>query len=888
MRIRDILRHRLRSLFSRTCVEQELHEEMQYHIEREIEESIVRGMSPADVGQSLSGMEQRKEECRDARGLNVFDNLRKDLGFAIRQLRKNPGFTCTAIFVLALGTGASLAIFAFVDAALIKPLPYRDTGNLMAVYETSVTFQRSTLSYPDYLDWKQRNRTLRALEVYQQNPFVLTTTAAAQPVRGARVSAGFFRTLGAVPVLGRDFEPSDDSPSAPRVALLSYGTWQQQYGSRRDVVGQRAILDGFPHVVIGVLPRQFHFAPLGRPDFWIPLQATGQCDLNRKCHRLYGVARLDDGVSWQAALSNLKTITEELEKQYPDSNRDRGVSLLPLAEAITGTIRPMLLVLLGGAGLLLFISSVNITGLVLLRSQNRQREIAVRTALGASFGRLIAQFATEALALAIGGGALGVALASVTIERLQNLVPDSFRTRLPFLDGLDVNGHIWIAAAVIGTLVVLLLSLPPCIGIGRSDLRTGLAEASRGSAGTVWRRFGSHLVVVELATAMVLLAGAGLLSKSLYRLMLVDLGIQPEHLVTIEVDAPRNVYSCLAVNCKSSPTIPNVVALTRRIEADVRKLPGAISVGMVVNGVPVTSNGNTTWFHIQGRPWHGEHYDAPEREVTPDYFSTLGARLLGGRYFNEGDGESAPQVTIVNREFARTYFPNEDPVGKQIVEHSGSGVTIPIVGVVEDIREGPLDVPIPPVLYFPFEQRIYTAFALVVRAAGGEQGLLPAMVAAIRKIDAGIVTRDGATMIERIQDSQSAYMHRSLAWLVGGFAAVALLLSVVGLYGVVTYSVNQRNREIGIRTALGASRGSIYLMILSEAGWLIGLGAAVGIGLSIAAASLMRGLLFGVRSWDVPTLSVVAGLLGVVALVASLIPARRAAAVDPVESLRAE
>lgn len=882
MRVLDILRHRLRSFFSRARVEQDLDEELRYHLEREIEEYSAAAMNRSAASQavrrSASGLEQRKEECRDARGLNLFDNLRKDLGFAVRQLRENPGFTCTAVFVLALGMCASLAIFAFVDAAWIKPLPYANPAQLVALYESNVMFPRSNLSYPDYLDWKSRNRVFRSMDVYQQSPFLLTTPSGAQAARGARVSAGFFRTLGVAPVLGRDFNPGEDAPSAARVALLSYAAWQRQYGGRRDVLGQAVILDGFPHVLIGVLPRAFHFAPVGRPDFWTALQATRSCDLNRKCHSIYGVARLKDGVSGQAALSNLSRIAADLEKQYPESNRDHGVVVTPLAEAITGDIHPMLMVLLGGAGLLLFISAVNVAGLVLLRSQNRQREIAVRTALGASSGRLIAQFATEALALAAGGGALGVALAGGAIQLLQKLLPESFRTRLPFLDGLGVNGHVLAAAAAIAALAALLLSLPPCIGIRRSDLRSGLAEASRGSAGTVWRRFGSHLVVLELTTAMVLLAGAGLLSKSLYRLMHVDLGIQPDRLVALEVAAPRTVYS----------TASQVIALARRIETEVAGLPGVQSVGVAENGVPVTGNGNTTWFHIPGRPWHGEHYDAPERDVSPNYFTTLGARLLRGRYFNERDSQAAPPVTIVNRTFARIYFPNEDAVGRQIMEHSGSGVTIPIVGVVDDIREGPLDVAIPPVLYFPFDQRPDPGFALVVRAAGGEHGLLAEMAAAIRQMDSGIVTRSGSTMLQRIEDSQSAYMHRSLAWLVGGFAAMALVLSVVGLYGVVAYSVSQRNREIGIRTALGASRGSIYRMILSEAGRLIAFGAVAGIATSIAAAGLMRGLLFGVRSWDIPTLASVAAALGTVALLASLIPARRAASVDPVESLRAE
>ena len=881
MRIPDILRHRLRSLFSRNSVDRELDEELQYHLEREIEDYTAAGMSPADAArlarQSVCGLAQTRERCRDARRLNPIDNLGKDLAFALRQLRKNPGFTSTAIFVLALGMCASLTIFAFADAALIKPLPYRDPARLVALYETDTMFPRCNLSYPDYLDWKQRNRTLRSLDVFQQNAFVFTTAAGAEPVRGARVSAGFFRTLGVAPALGRDFHPGEDSPQAPPVALLSDTAWRQRYGARRDVVGRTAILDGSPYIIIGVLPREFHFALVGRPDFWTAMQPVRHCDLNRQCHSIYGVARLADGVTPLAALSNLDSIAADLEKAFPESNRGRGVAAAPLAEAIIGDIHPMLMVLLGGAGMLLLIAAVNVAGLVLLRSQNRRREIAVRTALGASSGRLLSQFVTEALALAAGGGILGLALSAWTIQLLRKLLPVGFSMRLPFLDGLSVNGHVSLAAAVIAALAAAILALPPCLGIGSTDLRSSLAEGGRGSAGTVWRRLGSNLVVVELAIAMVLLAGAGLLGKSLYRLMRVDLGIQPDRLVTLEVVAPQTVYS----------TVPKVLALTRQIEGDLENLPGVKSVG-VASGVPITSNGNTTWFHIPGRPWHGEHFDAPERDVSPNYFATLGARLLRGRNFDRHDNQSAPPVAIANRTFARTYFPNEDAVGKQIVEHTGSGVTIPIVGVVDDIREGPLDEAIPPVLYFPRDQRADLDFMLVARAAGGQGSLLPAMAAAIRKVDPGIVTREGMTMLNRIQDSQSAYMHRSLALLVAGFAAVALLLSVVGLYGVVAYSVNQRNREIGIRTALGASRRSIYRMILSEAGRLIGFGSIAGVGASIAAAGLMRGLLFGVRSWDVPTLAAVAALLAVVALMASLIPARRAASVDPVESLRGE
>lgn len=882
MRATDIFRLRLRSLFSRATVEQELDEELRYHLERQIDENTAAGMSRAEARRAalrtISGLEQRKEECRDMRGLNLADNLAKDLRFAIRQLRKNPGFTATATFVLALGMCASLAIFAFVDAVLIKPLPYRDPVRLVALYEVNALFPRSNLSYPDYLDFKQRNRVFRSLNVYQETGFLVSTPAGAEPARGARVSAGFFQTLGVAPVLGRDFHAGEDSPPAPHTALLSYAAWQQRYGGRRDILGQVAMLNGEPYVIVGVLPRAFHFAPAVRAEFWTALQPSYSCDLRRSCHSIYGVARLRDGVSPQAALANVKAIAQRLEQQYPDSNRDQGAALVPLPEAIVGDIHPILMVLLAGAGLLLLIAAVNVAGLLLVSSESRQREIAMRAALGASSARLICQFATEALVLAAAGSVLGVASAYWAIRLLQRLISEDLLAHMPFLDGVGLNGRVMAAAATIAVLAAALLALPPSLRLWSLGLRSGLAEASRGTAGTVWRRLGSRLVVLELAAAMVLLVGAGLLGQSLYRLLRVAVGFAPDHLVTTEVVAPRSSYGKDA----------QAIALARRIESRVEALPGVKSAGIVENGAPLTSNGNTTWFHVLGRPWHGEHNDAPERDVSPGYFTTLGATLLRGRYFNAGDGPSKPPVAIVNRTFARRFFPQGDAVGSRIVEHGTPLLTLQIVGIVDDIREGPLDAAIPPVLYFPFEQRPDSYFALVVRTSEDERPLLPLLAAAIREIDSGIVPRGGMTMTARIDDSQSAYLHRSLAWLVGAFAAVALLVGVVGLYGVVAYSVSRRSREIGIRMALGAQPASIHRLILREAGVLIALGIAIGVACSIGAAGLMRGLLFGIRAWDVPTLAAVAGVLALAALLASHIPARRAAAVNPVESLRAE
>ncbi|HTS27226.1 MAG TPA: ABC transporter permease [Bryobacteraceae bacterium] len=808
----------------------------------------------------------------------MLDCLGRDLRFALRQLRSTPGFTVTSILVLALGMCASLAIFAFVDAALIKPLPYREPARLVGVYETNGMFPRSNLSYPDYLDWKKRNTVFGSLDVYQANGFKLTTPAGGEPVRGVRVSDGFFHTLGVNPILGRDFRDGEDLVSAARVGLISYSAWQQRYGGKRDVLGQVAILDDNPTMIIGVLPREFHFAPTGAAEYYVGFHPAGSCDIRRSCHGIFGVARLKDGVAIQAAFANVVAIAKELERQYPDSNRSQGAALAPLADVIVGDVRGILLALFAGAGLLLLIAAVNVTGLVLLRSEGRKREIAVRTALGASSARLTGQFATEAVVLAAAGGGLGLACARWAIQLLQGLISPAMMARTPFLRDLGLNGRVLGTTGAIALGAALLLAFPPSLRIWSAESRTGLAEASRGSSGTAWRRLGSKLVVVELAMAVVLLSGAGLFGKSLYRLLHVSLGIRPDHLVTIDVSAPDAGYG----------KAPQALALAELVTRRAQGLPGVTSAGVVENGAPVSGNGNTAWIRVLGHPWHGEHYDVAHRYVSTNYFATIGASLERGRQFQESDDPSHPHVAIVNQAFVKQHFPGEDPLGRQLAYVSLDGPRFEIVGVVENIREGPLDAPIPPVLYTPFKQGPDDFFTVVVRTTESEGALVPALAALVRQIDPAIVTMRGATMKERLNDSQSAYLHRSLAWFVGGFAMMALVMGLIGLYGVIAYSVSQRSREIGIRMALGAEPRSVRRLILREGARLALLGTVIGLAGAVAAAQAMRGLLFGVRSWDAATLAPVAGILAIAALAATFLPAQRAAAVDPVDALRAE
>jgi len=802
----------------------------------------------------------------------------QDFRYAIRQLRKNPGFAVTSILILALGICASVAIFGFVDAALLKPLPYPDASRLAWVTESVQMIPRADLSYPDYLDWKKMNQGFSSLDVYTGNGYLLTTPSGTEPVNGLKVSDGFFRTLGIAPALGRDFRPGEDLPEAPQTVMLSYTTWQKRYGGSKDVIGQSVSLSGVPYTIIGVLPQSFQFAPRGKVEFWTTLHATDQCSKRRSCHPFNGIGRLKDGVSFETARANMKAIARQLELQYPDDNRDQGAFVEPLAEQIVVDIRPLLLALLAGAGLLLVIACVNVSSLLLVRSESRKREIAVRGALGASRLRLIRQFTTDGFVLVAAAALLGVLAAQGAMRILTSLISKDMLEGMPYLNGLGLNLHVLEFAAGISFLAVILFSVTPMLRLPLSELRSGLAEGGRGYAGTLWRRFGANLVVVELAVAVVLLVCAGLLGKSLYRLLHVEVGFQPDHLATTTVALSETTYE----------KEPQQVAVSRKVVERVKSLPGVQSVGLTTV-LPVSFNGNTTWIRIVGHPYNGEHNEVNEREVSADFFPTIKARLLSGRYFTDAEDSTKPRVCLINQALARKYFPNEDPIGKKIGDTDLKPDRIyEVVGIVEDVKDGSLDSEIWPAIYYNFNQSPDTYFSLVVRTSQSEASMLPSVVAAVREVDPGIGTLDVMTMADKIDNSPTAYMHRSAAWLVGGFAALALVLGVVGLYGVIAYSVSRRTREIGVRMALGAQRGSVYQLILTEAAWLTGIGIAAGLACAVGAATLMRGLLFGVSSWDAATLAAVAVLLATSSLLATYIPAHRAAQVNPSEALRYE
>lgn len=808
---------------------------------------------------------------------NRLENLLHDFRFAARQLRKNPGFATTAILVLALGLAASTAIFAFVDAALLQPLPYADSSRLVVAYETTSACKECNLSYPDYLDWKSSSTVFSSLAVWDDSVVLWRSSDGVQSIRSANVSGGFFRTLGVRAGLGRVFAEADDALSAPRTVVLTYDAWQTRFGGRPDIIGQSVILDDAPHSVIGVLPREFHFA-MRAAEFFTTLGGANRCQESRDCHHLYGLARLRDGVSIGTAAVEMKTIAARLEREYPASNKGRSARLESIRDATAGDVRPTLLVLWSGAGLLLLIAYGNVASLLLVRAESRRHETVLRGVLGASVARLVEQFVAEGVLLVAAAVALAIPVASAAIPRLFRLIPERRLRGLPYFRFAGLNEHVLLFAAAASLLAVLVFSLTPVLRLSLSNLRENLAEGGRGSAGTLWKRFGSNLVAAELAIAMVLLASAGLLSKSLYRMFHVDLNFNPTNLATLEIDRDGAGYR----------TTDQARALSRRLVEHLSAIPGVVSVAHT-SELPITCNCDSMEFRVVGHAWYGEHDKALQRLTSADYFQVLRARLIAGRFFTEADDRSKPRVVVINQALAKRYFAGEDPVGRTIGDSELSPNSLAqVVGVVADIREGDLVEPLQPALYYPFQQETDGTLFLVVRTGQTPAPMMPSLVRAIHQVDPKLGERNEFVMDDRINDSPAAFLNRSSAWLVGGFAVSALLLGAIGLYGVIAYSVSRRTREIGVRMALGAQRGAVCRLILGQAGFLAAAGIAVGLACSFPAGTLLQGMLFGVPAWDLPTMLGVAAILSACALLASYLPARRAASVNPVEALRAE
>jgi putative ABC transport system permease protein len=805
----------------------------------------------------------------------------QDIRYGWRALAKSPGFAVVAVLTLAIGIGANTAIFTVVNAAVFHSLPYRDPERLVHLWETRPAheFAQMEASRPNLLEWQSSNHVFSALAGYTGVDFSLTGRGAPRRMYAGRVTANFFDVLGVQPILGRGFQGDEDRPGGARIALLSYGLWVSQFGSDPGILGQTLVLNGESYTVTGVLPREFQFAKRGRAELWVPLNPTGGEVTRRTYHWVNVIGRLQPGVTINQAQSEMSRIAQRLAAEYPDANAGGDIWVVPLHEEIVGPVQPLLFALLGAVGLVLLIACVNVANLLLARAEVRQKEIAVRLALGATRLRLLRHVLTESCILALAGGALGLLWAQWGVNLILARLPGVVLSRMPYLRGLSPDLGVLGFTFGISLLTGILFGMVPALQSTRLDLQDALKEGSRAVAGSGQHRLRNALVISEIAVSLVLLTGAGLLMKSLVNLLNVNPGFETQNLLAIPVSAPPGRYSDQQRN----------TAFLQQLLQQTRSVAGVRSTA-VIDTMPLMGGG-TVEFSVEGRPSPapGQFPEANTRDVSPDYFQVMGIPLLRGRFFKEQDKSGTPLVLIINKTLADKLFPDNDAVGHRFVfVFDSHPMAAEIVGVVGDEQLGPLDKALTPVLYSSSFQSNDTDVTLLVRTTADPGSMTAAVRAQVANLDRDVLVGSAETLRHVIADSPSVFMRRFPALLIGVFATLAVLLSAVGIYGVLSYLVTQRTREIGVRMALGAQRGNILRLLLGEGLRLAVLGIAIGLVAAVCATRLLSRLLFGVLPTDPAILLAVTGLIAIVTLAACAIPARRAIKVDPMVALRYE
>jgi putative ABC transport system permease protein len=890
---------RIRALLHKSKMERELDEEMRHHIERQTEQNVRLGMNPEEARyaarKAFGGVEQAKERSRDARGVRWIEELWQDLRYGARMLLKHPGFTLIAVITLALGIGANTAIFSVVNAVLLKSLPYDEPDRLVFVGG----YGEGNISYPNFADWRSQNQVFEKIGAFNYGDYNLTGDGESERLRAAQISADLFGALRASAALGRVFTNDEDRPGASPVVVLSHGLWRRRFGGATNIIGRTLTLNDRGYTVVGVMPQGFSFP--ARAEMWVPVGPLSAQEIwkLRNAYELAGaVARLKPGATIEQARANMKNITAALEKEYPDTNHGGGAMVIPLLEKYVKDIRRTLYVLLGAVGFVLLIACANIASLTLARAAARQKEMTLRTALGANRWRIARQLLTETLMLALGGGALGLLIAYWGVMSILAICPEG---AIPRLTEINIDRNVLLFTAAVSILTGVVFGLAPASRLSRPDAQRALKEMTRNATSRQgWLRSG--LVVTEIALTLVLLVGAGLLIRSFLRLQQVNPGFATENTLRFKISLMGGKDPDTELNSH--------VNFFNQVREKIAALPGVQSVGLS-SGLPLGHNRAGMNFTIVSQP-------DPPPAATPfmetcvadiNYFETLRIPLVRGRFFGEQDNRShvkpedlkgktmlqqriaGMNAIIIDEEFARRYFPGEDPIGRQIRLGRSSNplasLPLTIVGVVgrvkmeglrwnADIVQG----------YLPFRQAATSSMIFTVRAQLPPEQLIASVRRQVQEVDPNQPIYDIGTLEET--RAEAIAPERFNLTLLGVFAAVAFTLALVGIYGVVSWTVTQRTQEIGVRMALGAQAGDVLRFVVRQGMKIVAAGVALGMAGAYGLTRLMKALLFEVSAADPITFISIGLLLAGTALLACFIPARRATKVDPMVALRAE
>jgi len=879
MRLLRMIRLRLRALLRFGAVDAELDEEMRAHLERLVAEHVARGMAPTAARREFGPMTQLMEESREARGVTWIVAAAQDMQYGLRLMRRTPGFAAAATLTVALGIAATTAIFSVVYGVLLRPLPYGEPDRLVNIWSHAPSrgLARGYVAMANVYDYKARNHVFEDVGAVRAIANFNLTGPGGDPERllGGRMAANVLPLLRVAPLLGRGFTAEEETIGHERVALLSYGLWRRRFGGDPSIVGRDISLSGVPHTVVGVMGPAFAF-PSRDYQIWTPLTFDPEELVNRLNYSYLAVARLERGVTLERARAEMDVIAAQIVREHPVIAAGIGVEVVPMLSDTVAAVRTPLYILQAAVLAMLLIGCANLANLLLTRAVARQRELAVRAALGAGRARLVAQSIAELVPLMGIGGAIGVAAAAWAIGAVAPLLPAD----LPRAENIALHLPVLAFAAATMTAIALLVGAWPALEAARSGIAAATADLSRGGTGGVRRaRTRDVLVVTQIAATLWLAIGATLLTRSLAELKRVHPGFNPEHVYSAHVAIPRTKYR----------TDRDVAAYMRRILDRVDALPGVVAAGMV-NRLPLAGGAQTIPIEFEGvdpailAPGVGLQVDM--RPVTPGYFGTLQIPLIAGRAFTENDTDDAPSAAIIDERAARAVFRGADPIGRRLRFAIPNQPWHTIVGVVGHVRHDRLDDDGRPQVYWSYEQNTQDRQVLVVRSAGDPSALAQSIAAAIRSVDPEQPIYDARTLDEVVERSLAQRWLQTA--LLGAFAAMAILLASIGVYGVIAYSVGQRTREFGIRLALGARRGEIVRAVMRRGAALFAVGAGIGLAAAAASARVLSTLLFNVGAFDLASFAAATMVLFAVALAACGLPARRAAGVDPSVALRTE